>query len=326
MQCEPARHFSVRIARTCTLVASTRCRRSACAGQLKVRHGLCSRGRARHKRRMRARAPGLRARARAPLPRASRMPCRDCCARPMCRTGARRLRAPPRGAERPRATCECHAAHACALCARAAGAARMCAPLARHTRVPHPHTPPSPSCAPHPCVLRAAPVRTCALRTRARAYARRDRHAHLRRSSSRASCPRVALAPFPSGQGPTAHTDPHHGASGDHATLLQVSGSYAQHIRSGDTILCPIYLHFRDKGTGRFFFAMRNAIGSGPFRALYDLKAGGVSGGVCAGALFSGRLLSRGASKGSAVEPPRPAGIPSDLGGARLAAPVRAAV
>lgn len=61
-------------------------------------------------------------------------------------------------------------------------------------------------------------------------------------------------------------------SNGDHSVLLQIAGSYAQHVRSGETVLCPIYLHFRDIATGRFFFAMRNAIGPGPFGALYDLK------------------------------------------------------
>mmetsp|Transcript_20498 Transcript_20498/g.52090 ORF Transcript_20498/g.52090 Transcript_20498/m.52090 type:complete len:370 (-) Transcript_20498:217-1326(-) len=59
-------------------------------------------------------------------------------------------------------------------------------------------------------------------------------------------------------------------SKGDHKALLEVTGSYGQHVRSGETLLCPIYLHFRH--SGRFFFAMRNSIGSGPFNALYDLK------------------------------------------------------
>mmetsp|Transcript_100566 Transcript_100566/g.260339 ORF Transcript_100566/g.260339 Transcript_100566/m.260339 type:complete len:365 (+) Transcript_100566:116-1210(+) len=58
----------------------------------------------------------------------------------------------------------------------------------------------------------------------------------------------------------------------DHAVLLELAGSYGQHVRSGETLLCPIYLHFRDVVTGRVFFAMRNSIGVGPFAALYDLK------------------------------------------------------
>lgn len=59
----------------------------------------------------------------------------------------------------------------------------------------------------------------------------------------------------------------------DHNTLLKITSSYAQHVRSEDgTLLSPIYMHFRDIETDRFFFVMRNAIGSGPFSALYDLK------------------------------------------------------
>mmetsp|Transcript_12557 Transcript_12557/g.44483 ORF Transcript_12557/g.44483 Transcript_12557/m.44483 type:complete len:430 (+) Transcript_12557:119-1408(+) len=58
----------------------------------------------------------------------------------------------------------------------------------------------------------------------------------------------------------------------DHASLLQLTASYGQHVRSGDTLLCPMYLHFRDTPSGRSFFAMRNSSGSGPFSALYDLK------------------------------------------------------
>lgn len=58
----------------------------------------------------------------------------------------------------------------------------------------------------------------------------------------------------------------------DHHTLLSVSGSYFRHVRGEDTLLCPIYLHFRDIRTGRCFYVMRHAVGAGPFKALYDLK------------------------------------------------------
>eukprot|EP00927_Polykrikos_kofoidii_P051597 TRINITY_DN45392_c0_g1_i1.p1 TRINITY_DN45392_c0_g1~~TRINITY_DN45392_c0_g1_i1.p1 ORF type:complete len:415 (-),score=73.01 TRINITY_DN45392_c0_g1_i1:410-1654(-) len=58
----------------------------------------------------------------------------------------------------------------------------------------------------------------------------------------------------------------------DHETLLDVSQSYFAHVRSGETLLCPIYLHFQDVAAGRFFFAMRNSVGSGPFVGLYDIK------------------------------------------------------
>jgi len=61
-------------------------------------------------------------------------------------------------------------------------------------------------------------------------------------------------------------------SKGDHAALLQVTNSYAQHVKGGETLITPIYLHFRDIKTERFFFAMKNSIGNGPFRSLYDLK------------------------------------------------------
>jgi len=61
-------------------------------------------------------------------------------------------------------------------------------------------------------------------------------------------------------------------SAGDHASLLAIAGDYSQHVRAGETLLCPIYLHFRDVETGRFFFAMRNSVGKGPFAAMYDLK------------------------------------------------------
>jgi hypothetical protein len=38
------------------------------------------------------------------------------------------------------------------------------------------------------------------------------------------------------------------------------------------TLLATMFLHFRDRKTGRSFFAMQNGIGRGPFQALYDLK------------------------------------------------------
>lgn len=61
-------------------------------------------------------------------------------------------------------------------------------------------------------------------------------------------------------------------SAGDHRTLLKVSESYSAHVQAGATLLCPVYLHFKDVATGRFFFAMRNSIGAGPFKAIYDLK------------------------------------------------------
>eukprot|EP00933_Yihiella_yeosuensis_P030645 TRINITY_DN24258_c0_g1_i1.p1 TRINITY_DN24258_c0_g1~~TRINITY_DN24258_c0_g1_i1.p1 ORF type:complete len:365 (-),score=54.65 TRINITY_DN24258_c0_g1_i1:180-1274(-) len=59
---------------------------------------------------------------------------------------------------------------------------------------------------------------------------------------------------------------------GDHKMLLLIADSYKRHVLTGDTLLCPIYLHFKEFSTGRIFFAMRNSIGQGPFKALYDLK------------------------------------------------------
>mmetsp|Transcript_61741 Transcript_61741/g.133770 ORF Transcript_61741/g.133770 Transcript_61741/m.133770 type:complete len:368 (-) Transcript_61741:111-1214(-) len=61
-------------------------------------------------------------------------------------------------------------------------------------------------------------------------------------------------------------------SKGDHKTLLQISRSYAHHVRGGNTLICPIYMHFRDVATGRHFFVMRNSVGKGPFLKLYDLK------------------------------------------------------
>jgi len=58
----------------------------------------------------------------------------------------------------------------------------------------------------------------------------------------------------------------------DHKTLLSLATSYGQHVRGGDTVLCPVYLHFKDKVSHRKFFVMRNCVGTGPFTALYDLK------------------------------------------------------
>jgi hypothetical protein len=61
-------------------------------------------------------------------------------------------------------------------------------------------------------------------------------------------------------------------SKGDHLNLLEITSSYANHVREGETLLSPIYLHFVDIATGRFFFVMRNGIGEGPFTVLYDLK------------------------------------------------------
>mmetsp|Transcript_50793 Transcript_50793/g.109834 ORF Transcript_50793/g.109834 Transcript_50793/m.109834 type:complete len:284 (+) Transcript_50793:1038-1889(+) len=60
--------------------------------------------------------------------------------------------------------------------------------------------------------------------------------------------------------------------SEDHTTLLQIGASLGQHLESGDSLLCPVYLHFKDTESGRLFFVMKNTLGSGPFKVLYDLK------------------------------------------------------
>lgn len=61
-------------------------------------------------------------------------------------------------------------------------------------------------------------------------------------------------------------------SKGDHKTLLSVTESYAEHVKSGDSRLCMVFLHYRDLASGRLFFVMRNEVGLGPFEALYDLK------------------------------------------------------
>jgi len=61
-------------------------------------------------------------------------------------------------------------------------------------------------------------------------------------------------------------------SAGDHKPLLSLAPSYGDHVRTGDTLLSPIYLHFRDMASDRYLFAMRNSIGKSPFKACYDLK------------------------------------------------------
>eukprot|EP00913_Durusdinium_trenchii_P007906 g7417.t2 len=46
-------------------------------------------------------------------------------------------------------------------------------------------------------------------------------------------------------------------SKGDHRTLLQITKSYCEHMQSGPSLICPIFLHFRDKASKRVFFAMR---------------------------------------------------------------------
>lgn len=60
---------------------------------------------------------------------------------------------------------------------------------------------------------------------------------------------------------------------GDHKSLLELAPAYGRHVNRGiTTLLSPIYLHFRDEESGKFYFAMKNTIGKGPFKVCYDLK------------------------------------------------------
>lgn len=59
---------------------------------------------------------------------------------------------------------------------------------------------------------------------------------------------------------------------GDHEAMLKVTPSYIEHMCGGDSRICPVFLHYRDIESGRTFFAMRNEVGGGPFKSLYDLK------------------------------------------------------
>jgi hypothetical protein len=61
-------------------------------------------------------------------------------------------------------------------------------------------------------------------------------------------------------------------SDGDHKTLLEVTQSYVEHLRNGESRICTVLLHYIDLDSGRKFFAMRNEVGSGPFLALYDCK------------------------------------------------------
>lgn len=61
-------------------------------------------------------------------------------------------------------------------------------------------------------------------------------------------------------------------SSDDHQSLLSIAQSYFEHVRTGDSLLSAILLHFEDSATGRRFFVMRNVVGNGPFLAKYDLK------------------------------------------------------
>lgn len=60
--------------------------------------------------------------------------------------------------------------------------------------------------------------------------------------------------------------------AGDHSVLLAVARSYLEHVQKGMSLLCSILLHFRDDKTGKMFFAMKNAVGAGPFKSMLDIK------------------------------------------------------
>jgi len=61
-------------------------------------------------------------------------------------------------------------------------------------------------------------------------------------------------------------------SEGDHKTMLEITPSYVQHLRDDRSLICTVFLHYKDTQNGRKFFAMRNEVGNGPFKALYDLK------------------------------------------------------
>jgi hypothetical protein len=61
-------------------------------------------------------------------------------------------------------------------------------------------------------------------------------------------------------------------SAGDHKAMLAITSSYVEHLRGERSLICTIFLHYRDVESGRIFFVMRNEVGNGPFKALYDLK------------------------------------------------------
>eukprot|EP00928_Gymnodinium_smaydae_P048699 TRINITY_DN325_c0_g1_i1.p1 TRINITY_DN325_c0_g1~~TRINITY_DN325_c0_g1_i1.p1 ORF type:complete len:397 (+),score=69.93 TRINITY_DN325_c0_g1_i1:79-1191(+) len=61
-------------------------------------------------------------------------------------------------------------------------------------------------------------------------------------------------------------------SKGDHTVLDEIAQSYFAHVKGGKSRLCVILMHYQDVETGRYFFVMKNAMGSGPFKKLYDLK------------------------------------------------------
>lgn len=62
-------------------------------------------------------------------------------------------------------------------------------------------------------------------------------------------------------------------SKGDHNSLLKNTEAYFKHVTTGDSIITPIYLHYQDVTTGRFFFVMQNCIGGCDSPAeMFDLK------------------------------------------------------
>jgi hypothetical protein len=61
-------------------------------------------------------------------------------------------------------------------------------------------------------------------------------------------------------------------SKGDHNAMLKVTESYVHHLHERQSRICVVFMHYRDVQSGRIFFAMRNEVGNGPFKALYDLK------------------------------------------------------
>lgn len=60
---------------------------------------------------------------------------------------------------------------------------------------------------------------------------------------------------------------------GDHRALLDITPDLIDHLCAGQTLLCPIYLHFCVAETGKKFLAMGNMLDHpGPWVAKFDLK------------------------------------------------------
>lgn len=58
----------------------------------------------------------------------------------------------------------------------------------------------------------------------------------------------------------------------DNETLQRIAGPLVERMLDGSTMLCPIYMHFKDIATGQYFMVMRNLTEGGPWSAKYDLK------------------------------------------------------